>query len=149
MLEEPLCRNCAWKYWTKIRVTAYLCLYSVLKRDVSHLIVERYLNNPFVMNPISHFIEHTSKYKFMIVLHTDIALDLALKYTRKSVSLYEDDAWGDIVVLRKGEEYPVSWFFTELLPKFHEIPKKLIICGTKQEGMLDVIPKIVNFVKVY
>jgi hypothetical protein len=144
--EAPLCEQCAREEYTQIRVTLYLCLVGTLKRDVTRLICRKYVNNPFVMNPVSRFLQQTHD-SFLFIRGKHKLLWRALNATQLRVSLYEDSKWTDVIVISDAHEFPRGAFF-KFISAIRHTGRKVIIWGKENRGLLDVIPKILTNAQV-
>jgi hypothetical protein len=140
--DVPLCEKCANEEFTQIRVTLYLCLVRILKRDVTRLICTHYVNNPFVMNPVSRFLHQTDNH-FLFIRGKGKFLWRAINATPLRVSFYEDSKWTDVIIISNAHNFPRKAFFN-FVSAVRNTGRKAIIWGKEQKGLLDIIPLILT-----
>lgn len=144
-LDAPLCESCANAKYTEIRVALYLCLLQKLhNKDIVRLICRAYVNNPFVMNPVSRFLAQGND-TFLFVRGKHKLLERALYATHQRWSAYEDSKWAEIIIIRNGHDFPTDLFMKFALHvRLSHLPRKVIICGKRKAGggLFHSIPNI-------
>lgn len=98
------------------------------------------------MNPVSQFLKDRAE-RFFFMCGKQHLLNHALQMTKQRVSYYGDSKLTDLVVITTAEDLPISTFFTELVPSSPH--RRFIVWGKESKGMIEIIPIIVDSIRVF